>query len=126
MTSLFNRLGSLGVLLIAGALIVGGLAGAAVAHHYERLSIESTASQQQVGNQQGSTQDEQGDHSDTQGAAHGATNDEQGDHSDKAGSKSTKKPTPKTTTPPKKPKATPSASPKAKASGSPKPSPETS
>jgi outer membrane biosynthesis protein TonB len=120
-TNLFNRLGSIGVLLIAGALIIGGLAGAAVAHHYERLSTESAASQQQVGDQQGSTQDQQGDHSDRQGAT-----TEQGEQGDKPDSKSTKKPTPKTTTPPKKAKATPSASPKPKPSGSPKPSSATS
>jgi hypothetical protein len=45
-TTFFERLGNLGVLLIAGALLVGGLAGAAVVHHYDRLSAETTASQQ--------------------------------------------------------------------------------
>jgi hypothetical protein len=118
-TNLFNRLGSIGVLLIAGALIVGGLAGAAVASHYERLSTQSAASQQQA-DQQGSTQGQQGDPGDNQGAA----GDQQGEHSDK--DSPTKKPTPKTSTPPTKAKATPTASPKAKPSGSPKPSPETS
>jgi hypothetical protein len=45
-TTFFERLGNLGVLLIAGALLLGGLAGAAVAHHYDRLAADSVASQQ--------------------------------------------------------------------------------
>jgi len=45
-TAFFERLGNVGVLLIAGALLLGGLAGAAVAHHYDRLSADSVASQQ--------------------------------------------------------------------------------
>ena len=45
-TAFFERLGNLGVLLIAGALLLGGLAGAAVAHHYDRLASETVASQQ--------------------------------------------------------------------------------
>lgn len=45
-TALFNRLGNLGVLVIASALLLGGLAGAAVAHHYDRLSAETIAAQQ--------------------------------------------------------------------------------
>jgi hypothetical protein len=43
-TAFFNRLGNVGVLLIACALLLGGLAGAAVAHHYERLSADSISS----------------------------------------------------------------------------------
>ncbi|MEP6753538.1 MAG: hypothetical protein ABI959_12400 [Candidatus Dormiibacterota bacterium] len=41
MTSVFNRLGNLGILLIACALLLGGLAGAAVVHHYDRLSAHT-------------------------------------------------------------------------------------
>jgi hypothetical protein len=46
-TAFFERLGNLGVLLIAGALLLGGLAGAAVVHHYEGPSADSVASQRQ-------------------------------------------------------------------------------
>ena len=46
MTAFFNRLGNLGVLLIACAFLLGGLAGAAVAHHYERLSADTIRNQQ--------------------------------------------------------------------------------
>jgi hypothetical protein len=45
-TGFFNRLGNLGVLLISGALLLGGLAGAAVVHHYDKLSAQTVASQQ--------------------------------------------------------------------------------
>jgi hypothetical protein len=45
-TGFFNRLGNLGVLLLASALLLGGLAGAAVVHHYDKLSAETVASQQ--------------------------------------------------------------------------------
>jgi hypothetical protein len=45
-TSFFERLGNLGVLLLAGALLVGGLAGAAVVHHYDRLTSDTVATQQ--------------------------------------------------------------------------------
>jgi hypothetical protein len=45
-TTFFERLGNLGVLLIAGALLVGGLAGAAVAHHYDRIAADTVSSQQ--------------------------------------------------------------------------------
>jgi hypothetical protein len=45
-TALFNRLGNLGLLLIAAALLFGGLAGAALVHHYETLSVSNVASQQ--------------------------------------------------------------------------------
>ena len=45
-TAFFERLGNLGVLLLASALLVGGLAGAAVAHHYDRLTSDTIASQQ--------------------------------------------------------------------------------
>ncbi len=110
-TDLFNRLGSLGLLLIASALIVGGLAGAAVAHHYETLSTQSAASHQQQGN----AQDQQGD-----------AGDQQGEHSDKEISKPIPKPRPHSTPAPNKAKPTPSASPNPKASASPKPSAETS
>jgi cytoskeletal protein RodZ len=113
-TDLFNRLGSLGVLLIASALIIGGLAGAAVAHHYETLPTQSAASHQQ----QGSTQAQQGEH-DAQAGASG----EQGEHSDKPDPKTIKKPKATTSPAPTKAKPTPSTPPKPKAS--PKPSPET-
>jgi hypothetical protein len=52
-TAFFNRLGNLGVLLIACALLVGGLAGAAVAHHYERLSADTIAQQGDTGKDRG-------------------------------------------------------------------------
>jgi hypothetical protein len=45
-STLLNRLGNLGLLLIACALLLGGLAGAAVAHHYDRLSADTVAAQQ--------------------------------------------------------------------------------
>jgi uncharacterized low-complexity protein len=44
-TTLLNRLGSFGLLVVASALLVGGLAGAAVAHHFDRLASTTTASQ---------------------------------------------------------------------------------
>jgi hypothetical protein len=44
-TTILNRLGNLGLLLIACALLLGGLAGAAVAHHYDRLAADTTATQ---------------------------------------------------------------------------------
>ena len=46
MTAFFNRLGNLGILLIASALLLGGLAGAAVVHHYDRLSSDTVATGQ--------------------------------------------------------------------------------
>jgi hypothetical protein len=49
-TAFFNRLGNLGVLLIASALLLGGLAGAAVVHHYDRLSAKTVASHQHKDN----------------------------------------------------------------------------
>jgi hypothetical protein len=108
-TDLFNRLGSLGLLLIAGALIVGGLTGAVVAHHYETLSLQPAASQQQ-GEQQGNTQDEQGE----QG-------DRQTESSEKQDTESAAKHKPVTKPAPKKAKPKPSASPSPKPSGSPEP-----
>ncbi len=45
MTTLLNRIGNLGLLLIACALLLGGLAGAAVAHHYDRLTADTIATQ---------------------------------------------------------------------------------
>ena len=45
-TSVVNRLGNLGILLIASALLLGGLAGAAVVHHYDRLSAHTIAAHQ--------------------------------------------------------------------------------
>jgi hypothetical protein len=44
-TTMLNRIGNLGLLLIACALLLGGLAGAAVAHHYDKLSADTIASQ---------------------------------------------------------------------------------
>ena len=46
MTTLLNRIGNLGLLLIASALLLGGLAGAAVAHHYDRLAANTVATHQ--------------------------------------------------------------------------------
>ena len=106
MTDLFNRLGSIGVLLIAGALIVGGLTGAAVAHHYETLSTVPAASQQQQGDNRDS---EQG--SDVQ----------QAERSDKPDAKPVTKHKAHTKPAPKKAKPKPSASPSPKPSGSPEP-----
>jgi len=40
-TTFLNRIGNLGLLLIACALLLGGLAGAAVAHHYDRLAADT-------------------------------------------------------------------------------------
>jgi hypothetical protein len=48
MTSLLNRLGNLGLLLIACGLLVGGLAGAAVAHHYDTLATANVATHHDV------------------------------------------------------------------------------
>lgn len=45
-SAFLSRIGNLGLLLIASALLLGGLAGAAVVHHYDRLSAEPAASQQ--------------------------------------------------------------------------------
>jgi hypothetical protein len=45
-TTLLNRIGNLGLLLIASALLLGGLAGAAVAHHYDSLSADKVAAHQ--------------------------------------------------------------------------------
>jgi len=44
-TAFFERLGNLGVLLIAGALLLGGLAGGAVVYNYDRTSTSPVASQ---------------------------------------------------------------------------------
>jgi hypothetical protein len=43
-TAFFERLGNAGVLLIAVALLAGGLAGAAITHRYEQTSTNSVAS----------------------------------------------------------------------------------
>jgi hypothetical protein len=62
MSELFNRLGSVGLVLIAGALIVGGLMGGAVVHRIDRGAIQSVASQQhedQSGQQQGASGDKE-------------------------------------------------------------------
>jgi hypothetical protein len=48
MTSLLNRLGNLGLLLIACGLLLGGLAGAAVAHHYDTLTAANVATHHDV------------------------------------------------------------------------------
>jgi hypothetical protein len=45
-TAFFDRLGNLGVLLLACALLLGGLAGAAVVHHYDSLTADTVATQQ--------------------------------------------------------------------------------
>jgi hypothetical protein len=44
-TTLLNRLGNLGLLVVACAFLVGGLAGAAVAEHLDRLSSNTTVTQ---------------------------------------------------------------------------------
>jgi hypothetical protein len=43
-SAFFERLGNLGILLIASALLAGGLAGAAITHHYEQTSSNPFAS----------------------------------------------------------------------------------
>src|SRR5437773_11063603 len=48
-TAFFERLGNAGVLLLAGALLAGGLAGAAVAHHYDRLTANTSVSEPRKG-----------------------------------------------------------------------------
>jgi hypothetical protein len=45
-SAFLNRIGNLGLLLIACALLLGGLAGAAVAHHYDVPSADTSSSQQ--------------------------------------------------------------------------------
>jgi hypothetical protein len=45
-TGFFERLGNLGVLLIAGALLLGGVAGGSVVYHYDRTSSKTSISQQ--------------------------------------------------------------------------------
>jgi hypothetical protein len=45
-TAFVQRLGNLGLLLLASALLLGGLAGAAVVYHYDRLAADTVASQQ--------------------------------------------------------------------------------
>lgn len=47
MGELFNRLGGVGLALIAGALIAGGLMGGAVVHRIDRGAMQPAASQQQ-------------------------------------------------------------------------------
>jgi hypothetical protein len=64
-TTFFERLGNLGVLLIAGAFLLGGMAGAAVAHHYDRLASDSVASQQH---------EDKGDHKQTKKNKQGKQN----------------------------------------------------
>ena len=49
MTTVLNRIGNLGLLLIACALLLGGLAGAAVAHHYDRLAADTISAPHQDG-----------------------------------------------------------------------------
>ncbi len=48
-STLVNRVGNVGLLLIASALLLGGLAGAAVAHHYDRLAADTVATQNDNG-----------------------------------------------------------------------------
>lgn len=51
-TTLLNRLGNLGLLVVACALLLGGLAGGAVAHHFDTLSstpIATEPGQQGIG-----------------------------------------------------------------------------
>jgi hypothetical protein len=46
LTTALNRLGNVGLLMVACALLVGGLAGAALAHHYDVLSADTIATHQ--------------------------------------------------------------------------------
>jgi hypothetical protein len=48
-TNLLNRIGNLGLLLIACALLLGGLAGATVAHHYDRVAADTISAPHQDG-----------------------------------------------------------------------------
>jgi hypothetical protein len=52
-TALFNRIGNLGLLLIACALLLGGLAGAAVAHHYEQAGQAISSQEAGAGKDRG-------------------------------------------------------------------------
>jgi hypothetical protein len=52
-TNLLNRIGNLGLLLIACALLLGGLAGAAVAHHYDGLAADTMSAPHQDGKANG-------------------------------------------------------------------------
>jgi len=52
-TALFTRIGNLGLLLIACALLLGGLAGAAVAHHYEQAGQSVNSHEAGTGREQG-------------------------------------------------------------------------
>jgi len=52
-TALFNRVGNLGLLLIACALLLGGLAGAAVVHHYEQAGNSISSREADTGKEQG-------------------------------------------------------------------------
>lgn len=45
-TSLLNRLGNVGLLFVACALLLGGLAGAAVAHQFDGRSTNTVAAHQ--------------------------------------------------------------------------------
>jgi hypothetical protein len=66
--TLLNRLGNLSLLLIACALLLGGLAGAAVAHHYDRLAADTVAIQNDNG---GGAQKPKHQHGNQKHANHG-------------------------------------------------------
>ena len=69
-TALFNRLGNAGVLLVASGLLLAGLAGAAVVHHYDSQSVASQQHEDQTGeNRAGGTQaaEPEGNQQDAQG-----------------------------------------------------------
>jgi hypothetical protein len=71
-----NRLGNLGLLLIACALLVGGLAGAAVAHHFDTLPSSAGAGDQAANHRSQHNQghkDHHGDHKHSGRAHHGDT-----------------------------------------------------
>ena len=69
-TAFLNRIGNLGLLLIAVALLFGGLAGAAVVHHYDRLSAEPAGAQQHNEND-GQAQVDQNNQRGSQIGSHG-------------------------------------------------------
>jgi hypothetical protein len=72
LTTLLNRIGNLGLLLIACALLLGGLAGAAVAHHYDRLAADTISAPHQDGKGNGAPKPKHGNQKHPNNGHHGA------------------------------------------------------
>ena len=51
-TAFMSRLGNLGLLIVASALLLGGLAGAAVVHHFDSASATVASHQAKDGQKQ--------------------------------------------------------------------------